>query len=139
MTDELAAVDEGAADAAPPQDTQPETNSGADDTHQVNSVNQSVKPVGQRSTLDFGKVDALRRHILMTSSDMAKILGVSRVTYYGWVKGNPMRASSEARTRATLVNIVKIVKEHQWPGPDILVLTQRDRAKRMLELLGHSD
>ena len=46
--------------------------------------------------LDFSKVEALRRHMLLTTSDMAEVFGVSRMTYYGWVKGKPLRKANEA-------------------------------------------
>jgi DNA-binding XRE family transcriptional regulator len=41
--------------------------------------------------LDFRKVEALRKHMLLTTSDMSELLKVSRMTYYGWVKGKPLR------------------------------------------------
>ena len=40
--------------------------------------------------LAFSKIESLRRHMLMTKSQMARLLGVSRVTYYNWEKsGGP--------------------------------------------------
>ena len=37
--------------------------------------------------IDFNGVEALRKHMLLNASQMSKFLGVSRVTYGGWVKG----------------------------------------------------
>jgi len=45
--------------------------------------------------LDFTKVEALRKHMLLTTRDMAELLGVSRMTYYGWVSGKPMRKTNQ--------------------------------------------
>ena len=45
--------------------------------------------------LNFKKVEALRKHMLLTTSNMAELLGISRMTYYGWVKGKPVRAKND--------------------------------------------
>jgi DNA-binding XRE family transcriptional regulator len=47
--------------------------------------------------LDFKKVEALRKHMLLTTSNMATLLEVSRMTYYGWVKGKPVRRKNDER------------------------------------------
>ena len=44
-----------------------------------------------RAPLDFKKVEALRKHMLLTTSNMAELFTISRMTYYGWVKGKPVR------------------------------------------------
>ena len=52
--------------------------------------------------LDFKRVEALRKHMLLTTGNMAEILEVSRMTYYGWVKGKPVRRKNDERVRDTL-------------------------------------
>ena len=84
--------------------------------------------------LDFKKVEALRKHMLLTTSNIAVLLEVSRMTYYGWVKGKTTRKNNEDRVRVTLRKLLKAM-EGGWPMPEIIALEQKNRFKRLLELL----
>ena len=59
--------------------------------------------------LDFKKVEALRKHMLLTTGNMAELLGVSRMTYYGWVKGKPVRKKNEDKVRGILRKLLSIL------------------------------
>lgn len=85
--------------------------------------------------LDFGKVEALRRHMLLTTSDMAAILGVTRMTYYGWVKGRPVRPSNDVKVRTALRKLLAIMSEHSWPTPEVIAADRKLRKERLQELL----
>mgnify|MGYP006280150717 CR=1 FL=1 len=85
--------------------------------------------------LDFGKVEVLRRHMLLTSGDMAKALGVSRVTYYGWLRGKPIRRNNEDYAKKRVRHLLAIMTDHLWPTPEIVGLDQKERSKRLLDLL----
>lgn len=85
--------------------------------------------------LDFNRVDALRKHMLMTASDMASILGVSRVTYYNWTRGKKLRSTSEAKVRRSVRKMLHIIRDHDWPSPEILSMTQPERKKALAELI----
>lgn len=87
--------------------------------------------------LDFSKVEALRRHMLLTTSDMAEVFGVSRMTYYGWVKGKPLRKANEANVRAMLKRLLAIMTEHGWPMPEVIAAGQKERKAKLLELLNN--
>lgn len=84
--------------------------------------------------LDFKKVEALRRHMLLTTSNMAELLGVSRMTYYGWVKGKPVRKKNDDRVRDMLRKLL-VTMENGWPMPEIIAIEQKFRFKRLLEVL----
>ncbi len=84
--------------------------------------------------LDFKKVEALRRHMLLTTSNMAELLGVSRMTYYGWVKGKPVRKKNDERVRDMLRKLL-VTMENGWPMPEIIAIEQKFRFKRLLEVL----
>ena len=84
--------------------------------------------------LDFTKVEALRRHMLPSIRDIAMVLGVSRMTYYGWLKGKPLRKSNDAKVREKLRQLLDIMKEG-WPQPDVIALESVARRQRLLELL----
>ena len=86
--------------------------------------------------IDFAKVEILRRHMLLSVSDMARVLGVSRVTYYSWVRGKQPRISNMARVKLKLKKMLSLLTEQGWPSTDILEMEQADRVQRLVELLG---
>jgi DNA-binding transcriptional regulator YiaG len=85
--------------------------------------------------LDFGRVEALRKHMLLTTSDMAELLGVSRMTYYGWVKGRALRKSNDAAVRVMLKRLLAVMTDHGWPMPEVIASTQKQRKERLLAIL----
>jgi DNA-binding XRE family transcriptional regulator len=85
--------------------------------------------------LDFTKVEALRRHMLLTTTDMAGLLGVSRMTYYGWVKGTPPRKTNDEAVRVMLKKLLGVMTEHNWPMPEVIAADQPQRLARLLEIL----
>ena len=85
--------------------------------------------------LDFTKVESLRRHMLLTTGDMSELLGVTRMTYYGWLKGKPLRAKNEAKVRTRLRQLLSIMATHSWPMPEVIASNQKQRKARLLELL----
>jgi len=87
------------------------------------------------NALDFSKVEALRRHMLLTTSDMSELLGVSRMTYYGWVKGKPLRKSNDETVRKLLRQMLTMIRDHQWPPPDVIAADQKQRKQRLVEML----
>ncbi len=85
--------------------------------------------------LDFTKVEALRKHMLLTTSDMSELLGVSRMTYYGWVKGKALRKSNDEAVRAMLKRLLAVMTDHGWPMPEVIAADQKQRKERLLEIL----
>jgi DNA-binding transcriptional regulator YiaG len=84
---------------------------------------------------DFSKVEALRRHMLLTTGDMASLFGVSRMTYYGWVKGRSMRRTNEDTVRKMLKRLLAVMTDHGWPMPEVIAADQKQRMQRLLEIL----
>ena len=85
--------------------------------------------------LDFTKVESLRRHMLLTTGDMSELLGVTRMTYYGWLKGKPLRAKNELKDRTRLRQLLSKMATHSWPMPEVIASNQKQRKARLLELL----
>lgn len=85
--------------------------------------------------LDFTKVEALRSHMLLSRGDMAKVLGVSRMTYYSWVGGSHLRKRNEAHVRASLKKLLAVVTDHGWPTPEANAMQPRYRFERLRTLL----
>lgn len=86
---------------------------------------------------DFSKVEALRRHMLLTTGDMASLFGVSRMTYYGWVKGRSMRRVNEDTVRKMLKRLLTVMTDHGWPMPEVIAADQKQRVQRLLEILNN--
>lgn len=84
---------------------------------------------------DFAKVETLRRHMMLTTGDLSKLFGVSRMTYYGWVKGKPIRKSNEERVRKVLKKLLFVISDHHWPTPDMIAATSKERMQRLTQLL----
>lgn len=85
--------------------------------------------------LDFAKVDALRAHMLLTVDSMVQILGVSRVSYYNWLKGGKMRKPMREHIRKVTRSLVSCVSNHNWPYDAVFVAKQPERLKMLQELL----
>ena len=88
--------------------------------------------------LDFTKVEALRKHMLLTTGNMAQLLDVSRMTYYGWVKGKAIRKKNDEKVRDVLRQMLAMLSEG-WPQPEVIALDQKDRFQRLLEILDKHD
>ena len=88
--------------------------------------------------LDFTKVEALRKHMLLTAQDMSELLGVSRMTYYGWVQGKPMRKTNQLYVRTMLKRLLAVMTDHGWPMPEVIAADQKQRKERLIELLSQN-
>ena len=88
--------------------------------------------------LDFTKVEALRKHMLLTTGNMAQLLDVSRMTYYGWVKGKAIRKKNDEKVREVLRQMLAMLSEG-WPQPEVIAIDQKDRFQRLLEILDKQD
>ena len=85
--------------------------------------------------LNFDNVEALRKHMLLTATQMAKMLTVSRVTYGGWVKGKPIRKGNDSRVRVILRKMMGVMTEQEWPSPDVIAMPSAQRFDTLVELM----
>jgi DNA-binding XRE family transcriptional regulator len=88
-----------------------------------------------QTPIDFTKVEALRKHMLLTTNDMASVFGVSRMTYYGWVRGKPLRKSSNEAVRTVLKQLLSLMVDDKWPTPDVIAMEQKQRKERLDECM----
>jgi len=77
--------------------------------------------------------------MLLTAAQMGKLIGVSRVTYGGWVKGKPIRKGNDAKLRAALRKMFKVIEDHQWPAPNVIAMNYPQRFEVLLELMGEGE
>lgn len=73
--------------------------------------------------------------MLLTTDNMASLFGVSRMAYYGWVRGKVLRKSNETMVKAVLKRLLNIMVEDKWPTPDVIAMEQPQRKERLDELL----
>ena len=85
--------------------------------------------------LNFGNIEALRKHMLLTATQMAKILAISRVTYGGWVKGKPIRKGNDSKARVILRKMMEVMTAQEWPSPDIIAMPSAQRFDTLVELM----
>lgn len=85
--------------------------------------------------IDFTKVEALRKHMMLTTNDMASLFGVSRMTYYGWVRGKVLRKTNDETVRIVLKQLLSIMVEDKWPTPDVIAMEQKQRKERLDECM----
>jgi DNA-binding XRE family transcriptional regulator len=88
-----------------------------------------------KPSLDFTKVEALRRHMLLTIQNMSQLLGVSRTTYYSWMNGKAIRKSNDETVRIMLRRLLSIMTDHNWPTPEVIASDQKHRMARLIKLL----
>ena len=89
--------------------------------------------------VDPEKVDALRRHMLLTVDSFCTLLKVSRVSYYNWLKGKGMRRKMANHIRETVRKLVYCVSNHGWPDGSVFVASQPVRLKMLQALLDRLD
>lgn len=94
----------------------------------------SAPPPTTPPPLDFEKVEALRKHMILTIAQMAKVLGTSRVTYTNWTKGGPIRKSNDAKVREALRQLLQVMTVDEWPKPEHVAMASDQRFKALLEL-----
>jgi DNA-binding transcriptional regulator YiaG len=85
--------------------------------------------------VDFEKVEALRKHMMLTVNDMAGLMGVSRMTYYSWVRGATPRPGNIAGVKLMLRRLLAIMTEHSWPTQEVIIMSQPERVAYLKELL----
>ena len=88
------------------------------------------------TTLDFEEVELVRERMLLTIGDMAKLLGVSRTTYYKWIAGGEIRPRREKKVKDTLRQLLPLLKDGVWPPQNAKALSSAQRLDSLLEILG---
>jgi DNA-binding transcriptional regulator YiaG len=86
-------------------------------------------------SVDFSKVEALRKHMLITTREMAELFGVSRVTYHGWVRGQSLRQKNLEHVTSMVRILLAVMRDHGWPSREIVGLPQVMRKHRLLALV----
>lgn len=83
----------------------------------------------------MSKLELVRKHLLLSPADMAVIIGVSRVTYYNWVKGKPLRGKNKDKVQAALRKLLVLVTQKKWPTPETRALEPAMRQAQIVALM----
>jgi DNA-binding transcriptional regulator YiaG len=89
----------------------------------------------EATPLKFAKIDALRVHMLLSVTDMARLLGVSRVTYYNWKSVGHLPERSSTYTKKVLKELLRVMVEHEWPSPRVIAMTPEERLEELQKLI----
>jgi DNA-binding XRE family transcriptional regulator len=85
--------------------------------------------------LDFEKVELVRERMGLTISDMSKLLGTTRATYYKWVDGGPIRERNVKKVKEVLRMVLPLLKQGIWPPEGVQRLSSAQRLAALLEIL----
>lgn len=85
--------------------------------------------------LDFNVIERVRREMLLTIGDMAQLFGVTRMTYYSWVKGKPISRSNDEYVRVMLKKLLAIHTEYEWPNAEVRAMNSKKRKEYLDKLL----
>lgn len=89
---------------------------------------------------DLKQIDTLRRQMLLSVDSMATLYGVTRVTYYNWLKGGKIR--NPEHVRKITRGLVACVTDYNWPTTSVLFASQAERlalAKSLLTSFGEDE
>lgn len=86
----------------------------------------------------FLKVESLRKHMMLNISQMTELLGVSRMSYYGWVSGKSISKRSEKKVKTTVKKLLKVMQDHNWPTTEVITMEPAERFAELERLLAES-
>lgn len=107
-------------------------------TEQVEAVAPTQEQPDNK-LLDFAKVDALRKHMLLTVGSMVVLLGTSRVSYYNWLKTGIKRKKTSDQIRKAVRKLVAVMTESGWPNEAAYVANQSERLTMLQEMIKELD
>lgn len=107
-------------------------------TEQVETVAPTQEQPDNK-LLDFAKVDALRKHMLLTVESMVVLIGTSRVSYYNWLKHGIKRKKTSEQIRKAVRKLVAVVAQSNWPNDVAYVANQKQRLEMLQEMIKELD
>lgn len=89
--------------------------------------------------LDFAKVDALRKHMLLTIESMVVLIGTSRVSYYNWLKHGIKRKKTSEQIRKSVRTLLTVIDKNNWPNEMAYVANQKQRLEMLQDMIKELD
>lgn len=101
-------------------------------------MTNTVEPgaaIAAPKAIEFDKIEALRKHMLLTVNSLVTIYGTTRVSYYNWLKGAKMRKSTSDHIRKVTRKLLTVMTQHGWPNDPVFVASQPERLKMLQDIL----
>ena len=95
---------------------------------------EKYNKVRASETVNFDELELLRKRMLLSVTDLASILGASRMSYYTWLEDGIMRKSNIKKVNSKIDKLENIVSKYNWPN-EVLELNPKDRKEKLIELL----
>ena len=92
-----------------------------------------------KQPIDFTKVEALRKEMLLRMTDMAELSAVSRMTYHSWAKGKHIRRSNDGFVRSMLKKLLAVYTGQGWPSAEVRAMDSKSRAQHLKKLIAELD
>jgi transcriptional regulator with XRE-family HTH domain len=83
--------------------------------------------------------EELRRKLNLSTTDMSRMVGVSRAAYYNWLIGTNIQKARAERVERQLKRVVRVLTEQDFPTWRDYGLSRKLRAQRLLELMALYD
>jgi ACT domain-containing protein len=94
-----------------------------------------MQTTSEERTISFARIDALRKHMLLSKTQMVRLLGVSRVTYYNWRDMGHLPTRGSGYTKKVLREMLRVMVEHEWPTPTVVAMTPDERLEELQRLI----
>ena len=85
--------------------------------------------------INFSKVEALRKHFQLTKHQFSELMGVTRMTYHGWLNGKQPKEQNAEVAKTAIKKLLGLYKEERWPTVEALQATSGQRYEMLLEEL----
>ena len=89
--------------------------------------------------IDFDKVETLRKHLLLSKTHMAEVLGVTRVSYHQWLLNTRPTRKSIDKLKVSLQKIIEVMTAENWPDTEVLGMSSARRKEHLLALMSVPD
>lgn len=73
--------------------------------------------------------------MLLTKTHMARLLGVSRVTYHNWGQAGVLPTRGGTYSRKAIKELLRILVEEEWPSPRVIAMTSEERFAELQKLV----
>lgn len=81
------------------------------------------------------KVEQLREYLGLTALHMAKLIGVSRQTYWNWSNADTVSKHSVGKVKKCVAKVRPLLANRQWPRGGVHIPDSRSRYERLLAII----
>jgi len=90
------------------------------------------------NAVDIELIEKLRLHMHLHRTQMARLCGVSKMSYMRWVNGGSITKKKAEGVRTLVKQLVAVIQNHGFPSERSLEISYKRRFTVLLELLDHA-